>query len=71
MSSKGRGILKVIPDFDSIEIKFDAKVVFEVLNNFPKFGCEQLTSGFALTRIKKFCQRFLLVDAITFVVTEQ
>jgi len=43
----------VLPDFDPIEMKFRIKVEFDVLNKFPKFGCDQYISGFAPTRSKK------------------
>jgi len=39
---QGQGILGVMPDFDQIEMKFRIKVEFDVLNKFPKFGCNLL-----------------------------
>ena len=41
-------------DFDPIEMKFGMQVKIDVLNNIPKFGCDQLISGLAPTRTKKF-----------------
>jgi len=41
-------------DIDPIEMKFGMQVENDVLNNIPKFGCDQLISGPALTRTKKF-----------------
>ena len=33
-------------------MKFGMKIEFNVLNNFPKFGCDQLINDFAPTRTK-------------------
>jgi len=41
-------------DFDPIEMKFGMQIKIDVLNNIPKFGCDQLISGLAPTRTKKF-----------------
>ena len=49
----GHGILGVVSDFDPNEMEFGAIVEFDILNNFPKFGCDQLINGFAQTRTKK------------------
>ena len=48
----GRGILGVMLDFDSIHIKFSMEIEFDELNDFPKFGYNQLISYLvkALTR---------------------
>ena len=40
----GRGVLGVMIDFDSIDMKFDMKVEFDELNYYPKFGSHQLIS---------------------------
>jgi len=37
------------PDFDWIEMKFGINIEFNVLNNFPKFGHDQLIRGLAPT----------------------
>ena len=50
----GRGILGVISDSNPIMMKFGMKVKFEVLNNFQKFGCDQLIGDLASTHTKKF-----------------
>ena len=44
-----QSILGVMSDFDPIELKFGVKVEFDVLNNLPKFGHNQLIRGLALT----------------------
>ena len=41
-------------DFDPIEMKFGMQVKIDILNNTPKFGCDQLISRLAPTRTKKF-----------------
>jgi len=51
---RGRGILGVMFDFDSIETKCSMKVEIDALNIFLKFGFDKLISGFAPTRIKIF-----------------
>ena len=40
---EGRGILGVMLDFDCIYMKFSMKVDFDELNDFPKFGYNQLS----------------------------
>ena len=42
-------------DFNPIELKFSTKFEFDVLNNLPMFGYDQLISGLALTRAKCLC----------------
>ena len=54
MSGRERGILGVMSDFDSIEMKFGMQVKIDVLNNILKFGRDQLISGLAPTGTKKF-----------------
>ena len=41
MSHRGRGVLGVIPEFDRIYTKFGMEVKYDVLKDFPKFGCNQ------------------------------
>jgi len=41
-------------DFDPIEMKFGVQVEIDIPNNISKFGCDQLISGLAPTRTKKF-----------------
>ena len=50
----GRGNLGVMSDFDLIEMKFSMQVKNDVLNNIPKFGCDQLISGLVPISTKKF-----------------
>ena len=40
----GRGALGVMLDFDPIHIKFSMEIEFDELNDFPKFGYNQLIS---------------------------
>ena len=44
MSRRGRGILGVMHDFDPIYMKFGMEVDIDELNDFPKFGRDQLIS---------------------------
>jgi len=50
----GRGILGVMLDFDPIYMKFSMVVEFDELNDFPKFGYNQLISCAVTARTKKF-----------------
>ena len=50
----GRGILGVISDFHSIEMKLGTKVEYGLLNNFLKFDQDQLISCLALFPSEKF-----------------
>ena len=61
----------VMSDFDLIEMKFGMQIKTDILNNIPKFGCDQSISGLAPTRTKKFSSHFLLVNAITITVIDQ
>ena len=58
-------------DFDPIEMKFGMLVEIHVLNNIPKFYCDQLISGLAPARKKKLSSHFLLVNAITVAIIDQ
>ena len=58
-------------DFDWIEMNFGMQVKIDVLNNIPKFGCDQLISGLAPTRTKQLSSQFLLVNVITVAVIDQ
>ena len=51
---RGRGVLGVMLDFDSIHMKFSMEVEFDELNDFPKFGYNQLISCPVRGRTKKF-----------------
>jgi len=50
----GRGVLVVMPDFDPIDMKFGMEVECDVLNDYPKFGCDQLISYPVRACTKKF-----------------
>ena len=50
----GRGVLKVMLDFNPIYIKFSMEVDFDELIDFPKFGYNQLVSCPVRARTKKF-----------------
>ena len=67
----GRGVLEVMFDSDLIYMKFGMEIEFDVLNDFPKFGCDQLISCLIGARTMKFSQRFSLVCAITVDVIAQ
>jgi len=40
----GQGVLGVMSDFDPIVMKFGMEVEYDELNNYPKFGCDELIS---------------------------
>jgi len=50
----GRGVLGVTSDFRPIDMKFGMGAEFDILNDYPKFGCDQLISCPVGGRIKKF-----------------
>ena len=50
----GRGVLGVMLDFNPIYIKFSMEVDFDELNDYPKFGCDQLISCLVRAPAKKF-----------------
>jgi len=50
----GRGVFGVMLDFDLIYMKFNMCVEFYELNDFPKFGYNQLISCAVRARTKKF-----------------
>ena len=50
----GRDVLGVMLDFDSIHMKFSMEVEFDELNDFPKFGYNQLIRCPVRARTKKF-----------------
>ena len=50
----GLGILGVMSDFGPIDMKFGMEVEVDILNNYPKFGCNQLISCPVGGRTKKF-----------------
>ena len=50
----GRGVLGVMLGFDPIYMKFSTEVEFDELNDFPKFGCNQVISYPVRARTKKF-----------------
>ena len=52
-------------DFDPIDMKFGMEVEFDELNDYPKFGCDELISCPVGARTKKFSEHFSLVPAIT------
>jgi len=49
-----RGILEVMLDFYPIYMKFSMDEEFDELNDFPKFGCNQLITRPVRARTKKF-----------------
>ena len=53
-SVEGRGVLGVMLDFYPIYMKFGMEVEFDELNDFPKFGCDQLIIRPVKARTKKF-----------------
>jgi len=57
---EGRDILGVISYFDSIYMKFGMKIEFDVLNNYPKFGFDQLISCPVRARTKNSAKIFPL-----------
>ena len=61
----GRGVLGVMLDFYPIYMKFGMEVEFVELNDFPKFGSDQLITRPVIARTKKFSSPFTLVCAIT------
>ena len=50
----GRGDLGVMSDFSLIDIKFGMEAEYDILNDYPKFGCDELISCPVGARIKKF-----------------
>ena len=50
----GRGIFGVMSDFGSIDMKFSMGVEFDALNDYPKFGSDQLISCLVGASAKKF-----------------
>ena len=60
----GRDVLGVMSNCDPINMKFGMEVEYNELNNYPKFGCDELISCPIRARTKKFSQRFSLVPAI-------
>jgi len=50
----GRGVLGVMSDFGPIDMKFDIQVEFDELNDYRKFGCDELISCPVGARTKKF-----------------
>jgi len=40
----GQGVLLVMSNIDPMDMKFGMVVEFDALNNYPKFGCDQLIS---------------------------
>ena len=50
----GRGVLGVMSDFGPIDMKFGMEVKFDILNDYSKFGCDQLISYPIGGRTKKF-----------------
>jgi len=49
----GRGILEVILDFDLIYMKFGMELKLVEVNDFPKFGCDQVIGSPVGARTKK------------------
>ena len=54
MSCRGVRRFGVMSDFGPIDMKFGMEVEFDILNNYPKFGCDQLISCPVRGRTKKF-----------------
>ena len=50
----GRGVLGVMSNIRLIDMKFVMKVEFDELNDYPKFGCDQLISCPIRAPAKKF-----------------
>ena len=60
-----RGVSGVMSDFGPIDMKFGMGVEFDELNDYPKFGYDELISCPERAQTKKFSQCFSLVPALT------